>query len=74
MTAWFWKCRSARCAEVLHSEAKFEKAPPVGFEPTHTAPEAAFDSALNRALSWSITVRAKPGAVAVPGIFRILVR
>ncbi len=53
MTAWFWKCRSARCAEVLHSEAKFEKAPPVGFEPTHTAPEAV---ALSPEL-WGLSVR-----------------
>ena len=27
-------------AKFEHSEALFEKVPPVGFEPTHTAPEA----------------------------------
>ena len=31
-----------------------QKAPPVGFEPTHTAPEAAAGTVRNRAVSWPL--------------------
>jgi hypothetical protein len=48
-------------------------APPVGFEPTHTAPEAATGNQRTWPLTWPALVWPVGTTWAVPRIFRIMV-